>query len=176
MVERSLCMREARGSIPRISKTIIFYFAKQYSFLFPLISIFHSIAVADFVKQNLWPEPVPNLQSAIQSSHLIRGSNTKWSGDDKWWALVALTYVPIHSFVLREGKVETFKESIEAIDAQNKSITFKFFDGEIDKNYKLFKLHLQAIDKGNGGAVPKWSIEYVKLNKDIAPPYHFLDL
>ena len=40
---------------------------------------FRAIAAADFVKQNLWPELVPNLQSAIQNSHLTSGSNTKWS-------------------------------------------------------------------------------------------------
>ncbi|RDX78950.1 Importin beta-like SAD2-like protein [Mucuna pruriens] len=44
-----------------------------------LVEVFRSIAVADFVKQNLWPELVPNLQSAIQNSHLISDSNTKWN-------------------------------------------------------------------------------------------------
>ncbi|KAK7388057.1 hypothetical protein VNO78_22860 [Psophocarpus tetragonolobus] len=44
-----------------------------------LVEVFRAIAVADFVKHTLWPELVPNLQSAIQNSHLISGSNTKWN-------------------------------------------------------------------------------------------------
>ncbi|CAJ1940740.1 unnamed protein product [Sphenostylis stenocarpa] len=44
-----------------------------------LVEVFRAIVVADFVKQNLWPELVPNLQFAIQNSHLISGSNTKWN-------------------------------------------------------------------------------------------------
>ncbi|XP_057416907.1 importin beta-like SAD2 homolog isoform X2 [Lotus japonicus] len=44
-----------------------------------LVEVFRAVAVADFVKQSLWPELVPNLQSAIQNSHLISGSNSKWN-------------------------------------------------------------------------------------------------
>ncbi|RDX65988.1 MLP-like protein 31, partial [Mucuna pruriens] len=73
------------------------------------------------------------------------------------------------------GKVETFKESIEAIDEQKKSISFKVFDGEVSKDYKMFKIHFQVIDKEEGGAVTVWTIEYEKMNEDIKPPYHFLD-
>ncbi|XP_027330151.1 importin beta-like SAD2 isoform X2 [Abrus precatorius] len=51
----------------------------ELSVLKILVEVFRAIAVADFVKQNLWPELVPNLQSAIQNSHLINGSNPKWN-------------------------------------------------------------------------------------------------
>ncbi|KHN28171.1 hypothetical protein glysoja_023989 [Glycine soja] len=51
----------------------------ELSVLKILVEVFRAIAAADFVKQNLWPELVPNLQSAIQNSHLTSGSNTKWS-------------------------------------------------------------------------------------------------
>ena len=40
---------------------------------------FRSVAGAEFVKQNSWPELVPNLQSAIQNSNLINGSSSTWS-------------------------------------------------------------------------------------------------
>ncbi|KAK7363423.1 hypothetical protein VNO77_05566 [Canavalia gladiata] len=51
----------------------------ELSVLKILVEVFRAIAVADFVKQNLWPELVPNLQSAIQNSHLINSSNSKWN-------------------------------------------------------------------------------------------------
>ncbi|KAJ1403033.1 Importin-beta, N-terminal domain [Sesbania bispinosa] len=44
-----------------------------------LVEVFRAVAVADFVKNSLWPELVPNLQSAIQNSHLINVSNSKWN-------------------------------------------------------------------------------------------------
>ncbi|XP_047169798.1 importin beta-like SAD2 isoform X1 [Vigna umbellata] len=51
----------------------------ELSVLKILVEVFRPIVAADFVKQNLWPELVPNLQAAIQNSHLINGSNTKWN-------------------------------------------------------------------------------------------------
>ncbi|RZB60205.1 putative ribose-5-phosphate isomerase 1 [Glycine soja] len=59
---------------------------------------------------------------------------------------------------------------------ENKSITFNFFDGEISKNYKTYKIHLQVVDKEEGGAVTIWTMEYEKQNEDIAPPYPYLDI
>ncbi|KAJ1418695.1 Importin-beta, N-terminal domain [Sesbania bispinosa] len=44
-----------------------------------LVEVFRAVAVADFVKNSSWPELVPNLQSAIQNSHLINVSNSKWN-------------------------------------------------------------------------------------------------
>jgi hypothetical protein len=40
---------------------------------------FRIVAAADFVRKSLWPELVPNLQSAIQNSHLINSSNSTWN-------------------------------------------------------------------------------------------------
>lgn len=37
------------------------------------------IAVAEFVKENLWPDLVPNLRSAIQNSNLVDNFNSKWN-------------------------------------------------------------------------------------------------
>ncbi|KAK7348003.1 hypothetical protein VNO80_22551 [Phaseolus coccineus] len=51
----------------------------EFSVLKILVEVLRPIVVADFVKQNLWPELVPDLQSAIQNSNLISGSNTKWN-------------------------------------------------------------------------------------------------
>lgn len=40
----------------------------------------------------------------------------------------------------------------------------------------MYKFHLQLIDEEEGGAVTIWTIQYKKLNEDVAPPYHYLDI
>lgn len=47
---------------------------------------FRVIVAAEFVKQNSWPELVPDLRSAIQNSNLISNS-----ADCKWKTINALT-------------------------------------------------------------------------------------
>ncbi|KAI4344725.1 hypothetical protein L6164_011919 [Bauhinia variegata] len=44
-----------------------------------LVEVFRAVSVAEFVKQNLWPELVPNLRSAIQNCILVNNSNSKWN-------------------------------------------------------------------------------------------------
>ncbi|BBG94282.1 ARM repeat superfamily protein [Prunus dulcis] len=45
-----------------------------------LVEVFRIVVVAEFVKQNSWPELVPDLRSAIQNSNLINnGANSQWN-------------------------------------------------------------------------------------------------
>ncbi|KAK7273859.1 hypothetical protein RIF29_14923 [Crotalaria pallida] len=76
-----------------------------------------------------------------------------------------------------EGKKTTHKSKIEAIDDENKSITYSIFDAKVSESYKSLKATLQVIDKGNGGIV-KWTFEYEKLKENItaASPESFLDI
>uniref|UniRef100_A0A2P2KMN0 Importin N-terminal domain-containing protein n=2 Tax=Rhizophora mucronata TaxID=61149 RepID=A0A2P2KMN0_RHIMU len=56
-----------------------------------LVEVFRTIAVAEFVEQNSWPELVPYLQSAIQNSSLINdGSNREWDTINALTVLQAL--------------------------------------------------------------------------------------
>ncbi|RDX78671.1 MLP-like protein 28, partial [Mucuna pruriens] len=107
---------------------------------------------------------LPNIIDTLHEGNLHEGDDWHDIGAVKSWTLTT------------GGKVETLKESIEAIDEQNNSISFKIFDGEVSKDYKMFKIHLQVIDKEEGGAVTVWTIEYEKMNEDIKPPYHFMDI
>ncbi|TKY69290.1 MLP protein 43 [Spatholobus suberectus] len=68
-----------------------------------------------------------------------------------------------------EGQKTSAKEKIEAIDDDNKSITYSLFDGEISESYKSLRGTLQVIDKENGGVV-KWTFEYEKLKENISAP------
>jgi hypothetical protein len=74
-----------------------------------------------------------------------------------------------------DGKVQTCHESIEEVDEQNKKLTLKLFGGGIDEHYKVFKLILEVIDKNDGSAVAKWTIEYEKSSEDIDPPNGWMD-
>ncbi|KAF7808720.1 MLP-like protein 43 [Senna tora] len=77
-----------------------------------------------------------------------------------------------------EDKKTSAKERIEAIDDENKTISYSLFDGEVDKCYKSLKVTLQVKDKENGGGgLVKWTIEYEKLEENIkgAAPETYLD-
>ncbi|CAJ1948694.1 unnamed protein product [Sphenostylis stenocarpa] len=75
-----------------------------------------------------------------------------------------------------EGKVETIKETMEAVDEENKKISFSLFDGDFGRDYKNLKIHLQVIDKEEGGAITVWTVEYEKLSEETKPPYRLLDI
>ncbi|XP_059446961.1 MLP-like protein 28 [Corylus avellana] len=108
-------------------------------------------------KVHLMPKICPNLVKDIQ---LLKGD---WDSKDsvKQWTYVA-------------GNSEGVKTS-EAIDEENKSITYKAIDGEIAKNYKVYKSTVQVTPKGNGSLV-KWTIEYEKANEEVPTPDKYFDL
>lgn len=74
---------------------------------------------------------------------------------------------------MKDGKAETIKMRIIAIDKEKRLVTYDFLEGDIMKEYKVFKPTIQAIPKGKGSIV-KWSAEYEKLNDKIPTPDHLL--
>lgn len=74
-----------------------------------------------------------------------------------------------------DGEVHTCQETIESVDEENKTIKYNLFGGDVSKHYKTFKLILEAIDKNDGGAAIKWTIEYEKINEDFEPPHGWMD-
>jgi hypothetical protein len=68
-----------------------------------------------------------------------------------------------------DGQAKVAKQKIEAIDETNKSITFKVIEGDLLKEYKSFKIFVQASPKGEGSLV-HWSMEYEKLKEDVPEP------
>ncbi|KAJ9708434.1 hypothetical protein PVL29_000463 [Vitis rotundifolia] len=73
------------------------------------------------------------------------------------------------------GNSESIKETVESIDEENRSITFKVLDGEVLKDYKSYKVTTQAIPKGEGCLVI-WTIEYEKkVNEDVPDPHAYLE-
>lgn len=75
------------------------------------------------------------------------------------------------------GNSETGKEAVEAIDEENKTITFKIFDGDVNKYYKSMKPTVQVRGNGDeGGCSVKWTLEYEKLNDNVPTPTKHLDM
>ena len=63
------------------------------------------------------------------------------------------------------GDSEVSKEVVEAIDDENKAITFKFSGEAIDKYYKTLKSTIKV----NGGFA-NWTIEYETQSSDVPAP------
>ncbi|CBI26880.3 unnamed protein product, partial [Vitis vinifera] len=76
------------------------------------------------------------------------------------------------SYVI-DGKNHVAKEIVEAIDKENKAVTFKVIEGDLLKEYKSFKAIVQTISKGETTWV-RWTFEYEKLNKEISTPVKLL--
>lgn len=74
-----------------------------------------------------------------------------------------------------DGKSVTCQEIIESIDEQNKTMVFKLFGEDIDKQFKVFNLIFQAIDKKDGSAAIKWSVEYERVTEDVHPPFGYIE-
>ncbi|AET02676.1 putative START-like domain-containing protein [Medicago truncatula] len=106
---------------------------------------------------------VQNLCERVHHTKLHEGEDWHHTDSVKHW-----TYVI-------DGKVHTCHESLEEVDEQNKKIIFKLFGGDIDEHYKVFKLILEVIDKGDGTAASKWTVEYEKINEDIDPPNGYME-
>ncbi|XP_034700076.1 MLP-like protein 43 [Vitis riparia] len=72
------------------------------------------------------------------------------------------------------GNSQSIKETVESIDEENRSMTFKVLDGEVLKEYKSYKFTAQAIPKGEGCLVI-WTIEYEKASEGGPDPHNYLE-
>ncbi|XP_059649547.1 MLP-like protein 423 [Cornus florida] len=73
------------------------------------------------------------------------------------------------------GSQVTAKDKIDAVDDENKSITFNIIGGEITKYFKSFKATLEAGTSVLNTNLIKWSLEYEKANEDVPTPNSHLD-
>lgn len=80
-------------------------------------------------------------------------------------------YIYIYDYA--DGKTSVAKEIIEAIDAENNSVTFRVIEGDLMDHYKSFVITIQATPKGEGCSV-HWTLEYEKHHGDISDPHTLL--
>ena len=52
---------------------------------------------------------------------------------------------------------------------------FKLYGEDIDDKYKVFNLIFEAIEKDDGSAAVKWSVEYEKVSEEVHAPYGYLE-
>ncbi|GKV38632.1 hypothetical protein SLEP1_g46521 [Rubroshorea leprosula] len=76
---------------------------------------------------------------------------------------------------VHDGEAKIAKEIVEAIDAENNSITFRVIEGDLMKEYKSFLIKMDVTPKGEG-SVAHWTLEYEKLNEDVAHPETLMEL
>ena len=77
-------------------------------------------------------------------------------------------------FACVDGKDRVAKEIIEAIDEENKSVTFKVIEGDLMEHYKEIKLTVHVDTKGEDNLVT-WTIEYEKVKDDTADPHTLME-
>ncbi|TKY73101.1 MLP protein 43 [Spatholobus suberectus] len=106
---------------------------------------------------------VKNVTDRIHDGKVHHGDDWHSSESVKHWSYTI------------DGKVVTCKENIEVLDEENKSMTFNLFEGDVEQHYKILKVSLQVVDKEDGGAIAKWTIEYEKINENVEPPHGYLD-
>ncbi|OMO99741.1 hypothetical protein COLO4_13117 [Corchorus olitorius] len=76
-----------------------------------------------------------------------------------------------------DGERKWAKDLVEAVDEENNSITLRFLEGDLMKEYKSFVFHIQATPKSNGqGAIVRWIMEYERLHDAVAHPETLLEL
>uniref|UniRef100_A0A2P2QA31 Uncharacterized protein MANES_15G130300 n=1 Tax=Rhizophora mucronata TaxID=61149 RepID=A0A2P2QA31_RHIMU len=75
-----------------------------------------------------------------------------------------------------DGVKKVAKDVIEAIDDQKLSTTFKLVEGDLLKEYKDFKIIVQATPKPDGqGSLVHWTLEYEKLDPNDPDPTSLLE-
>ncbi|KAI7981929.1 hypothetical protein LOK49_Contig6G00008 [Camellia lanceoleosa] len=73
-----------------------------------------------------------------------------------------------------DGKKKVTKEVIEAIDEENKSVTFKVIEGDLTELYRTFKFTVHVDTKGENNLVT-WTFEYEKKSEDVEDPNTLMD-
>ncbi|GAB4828758.1 hypothetical protein Ancab_040614 [Ancistrocladus abbreviatus] len=74
-----------------------------------------------------------------------------------------------------DGKPCVAKEIVEAIDFENKTITFNVIEGDLAEEYKTFKITIDIKPEGDTNLV-KWTLDYEKLHEGIGEPVKILAL
>ncbi|KAJ4881419.1 hypothetical protein Bca4012_056067 [Brassica carinata] len=82
----------------------------------------------------------------------------------------------IRLIIYGEGStlVKVSAERIEAVDLENKSMTYSIIGGEMLEYYKTFKGTITVTPKG-GGSILKWSAEFEKTGHEIEDPHVIKD-
>ncbi|KAK1380793.1 Kirola like [Heracleum sosnowskyi] len=73
-----------------------------------------------------------------------------------------------------DGKQMVAKERVEAIDEEQKQVTYKVIEGELLKSFKIFVVTVHVDTSGVDNLVT-WSFDYEKVDESIKDPTEYLD-
>ncbi|CAK9152123.1 unnamed protein product [Ilex paraguariensis] len=73
-----------------------------------------------------------------------------------------------------DGKEKVAKQTIQAVDEEKKSVTFKVIEGDLMKLYKSFIITAHVDTKGKSNLVT-WTLDYEKLNDRVEDPNTLMD-
>lgn len=74
-----------------------------------------------------------------------------------------------------DGKQMVAKERVEAIDEEEKQVTFKVLEGDVLKDFKIFVLSVHVDTSGVDNFVT-WSFDYEKVDESVKDPTSYLNL
>ncbi|KAK1380584.1 MLP-like protein 34-like [Heracleum sosnowskyi] len=73
-----------------------------------------------------------------------------------------------------DGKQMVEKHRVEAIDEEQKQVTYKVIEGELLKSFKIFVINVHVDTSGVDNLVT-WSFDYEKVDESIKDPTEYLD-
>ncbi|XP_017220979.1 kirola-like [Daucus carota subsp. sativus] len=75
-----------------------------------------------------------------------------------------------------DGKAKVTKDRVEAIDEEDKSVTFKVIEGDLLRlSFKIFVITVHVDTSGEDNFVT-WSLDYEKVDESVKDPTDYLDL
>lgn len=67
------------------------------------------------------------------------------------------------------------KERVEAIDEEEKQVTFKVVEGELLESFKIFVISIHVDTSGENNLVT-WTFDYEKMDESVKNTTEYLDL
>ncbi|XP_057477457.1 MLP-like protein 423 isoform X1 [Actinidia eriantha] len=115
----------------------------------------------------------------IQSIQVLEGDGRSVGSVRMWTYILDFLFYSWHRKNYKgkgkqKGSPVIAKDKIDAVDEENKSITFDLIGGEVTNYYKSFKATLQATSK-DGTNLAKWTLEYEKANENVPTPHSHID-
>ncbi|KAK1380581.1 MLP-like protein 34-like [Heracleum sosnowskyi] len=73
-----------------------------------------------------------------------------------------------------DGKHMVAKERVEAIDEEEKQVTFNVVEGDLLKDFKIFVISVH-VDTSGIDSLVTWSFDYEKVDESVKDPTPYLD-
>ncbi|THG15315.1 hypothetical protein TEA_008783 [Camellia sinensis var. sinensis] len=112
--------------------------------------------------------------SVISWNYTHDSTDSEGQSSHRWG--MKLRHKPHHISTMSPGDMVLIcmKEVVEAIDEENKSVTFKVIDGDLTELYKAFKGTVHVDTKGENNLVT-WTLEYEKKSENAEDPNTLMD-